>query len=112
MKKNIDIIVTNLFTTEALGISGTATSDTIDLSVSGGGCRFQYAITGSGTVKVEALESVDGTNFIVNGTPIGSTLNGSGFLTYDAAGIPYVKFKITEDGATDTATVTLDVATS
>ena len=112
MKKNIDIIVTNLFAAEALGISGNAESSMIDLSYSSGSCQLQYAITGSGTVEIEALESVDGINYITNGTPLGSTLTGSGFVSYDAAGIPYVKFKITEDGGVATAGVTLDVAAS
>ena len=111
-QKNIDISVTNLFAAEALGISGNATSEQVDLSYSSGECRLQYAITGSGTVKIEAVESVDGTNYIVNGTPLGSTLSGSGFLSYDAAGIPYAKFKITEDGGVATAGVTLDIAAS
>jgi hypothetical protein len=110
--KNIDISVINLFTTEALGISGNATSSRVDMSNSSGSCQLQYLVTGTGTLKIEAVESVDGTAEIVNGTPLGTTLSGSGFVTYDAAGIPYVKFKITEDGGAAAATITLDVAVS
>lgn len=61
-----------------------------------------------GTVKIEVLESVDGTNFVENGTDI-TTGKGAGghILAYTPTqGVRKAKFKITEEGV---AGVTFDL---
>jgi len=111
MRKDIDISTKTLFTAEVLAKSGTATSTTIlDLVQSSGVCQFQYVATGTGTFKVEALESIDGVTYTTNGTPLASTKGaGNGIFAKDFAGIRFVKIKITEDGGAQPVTVTLKV---
>jgi len=103
--KSVTIAERALFDAVALIKSGTATAN-VDLSQSTGKCKLQYAITGTGTLKIEVEESINGT-YITKSPELGTTLTGSGVITYDAAGLPLVRFKITEDGGVNPIGVTL-----
>lgn len=53
-----------------------------------------------GTIKVEALESVDGVNYALNGTALKTGLAGGvTIVPYTSSpGVRKVKFRITEEG--------------
>jgi hypothetical protein len=107
--KNVIISPIRLFNAQVLAKSGTATAYA-DLSQTTGKCKLGYTIAGTGTAKIEAEESINGT-YVTKSPELGTTLGaGSGIITYDAAGIPYVRFVITEDGGVNPVTVTLWIA--
>ena len=110
MNKDIAISERRLFNAQALaknGDSGDSAEAFADLSKTTGECKLQYAITGSGTVKIEVKESIRSGVYITKSPELGTTLTGSGIITYDAAGIPFVNFVITEDGGADPENVTM-----
>lgn len=103
--KDVSIAERKLFDAVEILASGDSTAYA-DLSKTTGKCKLQYAITGDGTIKLEVEESISGT-YITKSPELGTTLTGSGIIAYDAAGIPLVRFKATEDGDSDPATITL-----
>lgn len=110
LNKYMDMV--QIFDAEALLASGTATSAAVDLSkASSGLVGVQYTVAGSGTVKIEALESINGSDYVTNGTAVATSLTvGTGLDSHDAAANRSVKFKITETGTTDAAAVSLWVS--
>lgn len=96
-----------VFSAEVLAASGTATSDAVktDGSVV---YRFQYTTTGTGTTKIELLESLDGVTYVTNSTALGTTLAaGTALIDLAPKASSFIKLKITEDGGAAAATVTL-----
>ena len=97
------------FNEEALLTSGTATSEAYQTR-GATAFRFQYTITGTGTVEIEIMESLDGVTYATNATAIGSTLAaGTALLDLTAKPSVYVKFKVTEDGGAAAAGISLYV---
>lgn len=114
MDKNVILGFFQLFSGEVLIASGTAESDAIHMELSGGNVRVQAEVTaGTGTIKCEVEESVDGVDYVTNGTPMFSTqASGAGItLTdFDAKASRFIKILVTEDGGAQPATFTLSIS--
>lgn len=106
------ITTRKIFDEEALLASGTATSVAIDLrEITGNGffsLEYLFTSTGDATIKFEYLISSEEEGTYHNvGSDIGATLaEGGGFLSFDPELAPFLKIKVTEDGAADPAVVT------
>ena len=118
MQTNIDILITQIFDGEALDASGTATSAVIDLGKTANNeGRLQWKIpstSGLGVVKIELLESLNGTDWVENGTDLATGLakgTGDGFVSFDPDTVKFVKFKITETGTSAAVVFSLWLAT-
>jgi len=104
-----------VFNAEALTASGTSTSDPINLNnrANMGFFCLQYTISGSGTVKIEYLLSIDGTNYNEPSTAVdigsGLTAATGQLLSFEPEPAQFMKIKITETGGASTATVTIDL---
>jgi len=106
------ITTMKIFDAEALGNSGTATSDAIDLRKIAQDYKFslEYIITGSGTITIEFLlcSTIDGT-YIDAGTNLLTAGTGASLVAFTSGEpdlAPFMKIKITETG-TNTAGVTV-----
>jgi hypothetical protein len=97
--------------------SGTSLSDPLDCSLSSGIFSLQLAITGDGTLKVEAKVSNDGTTYLVpdgaseikTGLTKTSGPGGDGkiFIGFQTLGVSrFVKILLTETGGANSVTVT------
>ena len=106
------ITTIKVFDAEALGTSGTVTSEAQDLREIAQDYKFslEYIITGSGTVTIEYLvcSTKDGT-YIDAGTDLLTAGTGASLISFTAGEpelAPFMKIKITETG-TNTAGVTV-----
>lgn len=92
-----------------IAASGTSTSTAQFLADAGSGVvGLQFLVAGSGTVKVEAQESIDGATFVTNTTAVAASLTaGTTLDTHDAGHNSVVKFLVTETGGASTATVSI-----
>ena len=108
------ITTMKLFDAKALLAEGTADSVAVDLREIAQAYKFsvEYTTTGSGTTKIEYLlcSTKDGT-YIDAGTDIGATLAAGHDILPFASGepelAPFMKIRITEDGASNAVAVTL-----
>jgi hypothetical protein len=110
MDKQISSTYRELLTAEAIAAAGTVTTDVIDLTQSSGKIKIQSTITGSGTLKLELLESLDGITWIENATDIVTGLTAGSALTARDCGVScYIKIKATETGEAEAVALTLGV---
>ena len=119
-----DVVVTKVFSEEAIAASGNALSGIIDLgSISQQGeSGLQVSLTGSGTATFEALLSNHLDDFIrpstlpviKSGFTATSGPNSDGKDSFDVPIIPhrYMKIKVTETGGASSITVTAYLATN
>ena len=109
----LETTTVQLFNAETVATSGQVTSAVVHIGKAAGIFRLQYAITGSGTLKIELFESIDGTNYIeapeMSDVATGLTV-GSSLVTFSPGLAPYVKFEVTETGGAASAVITLWLA--
>lgn len=111
MDKQISSVYREMLTAEAIAASGEVTTEAIDLTQSSGKIKIQTAITGSGTFKLELLESLNGVDYILNSTEIASGLTaGNALSTFDCGVSGKIKIKVTETGGTDSGVLTLGLS--
>ena len=115
MDKNVILGFFQLFTGEVLIATGTAeTADPIHMELTGGNIRIQAEVTaGTGTIKCEVKESVDGVTYVTNSTPVFSTqASGAGVTLsdFDCKASRFIKILVTEDGGAQPATFTLSIS--
>ena len=104
-----------IFSSQAVTNGTSETSSAEYIGDSNGDFSIQYYVAGSGTVKVEYLLSLDGTNYlepssasdIATGITNSSGPNSDGrdIVTFDTELGEYMKIKVTETGGTNNATV-------
>jgi hypothetical protein len=110
-----ETIQKQLFAAEAIALSGTALSVALDLSKTEGLFRAEYLITGDGTIKIEWLESINGTDYYDSYADLASGLtktsgpggNGKGLIDIDVKLAMHGKILITETGGSDAVAVSL-----
>ena len=109
MDRSKSLEVVKIMDAEVIAASGNATSDAQFLLDQGSGVvGLQILIAGSGTVTVDAMESIDGTTFVTNAISLATGLTaGTTLDSHDAGNNAVVKFKATETGTTGSATVTI-----
>lgn len=113
MDKTINVEQTQLLASESIDASGDATTGIVKLSHTTGKTGLQYEITGDGTIKIEALESINGIDYITNGTEVATGLTktpGKGLVAHDAGVNRFIKFKVTETGGANGVVVSLWVS--
>lgn len=119
MPNGYNLTKVKVFNAQTVAASGNATSAAINFGAldlmggvgltSKGTMSVQFTITGSGTVKAEALCSNDGTTYVI---PEGATtiITGKTAGTYiTTLSVPFcssMKIKITETGGASSAAVT------
>ena len=120
MDKNIDRVVTRLFNEEVLAAEGVATSAVVDLThTHEENFSIQYKFKtggGAGTAKIEVTESLNGTDWELNGTDLADSLtlagNASDIVEWTDGKRPaFVKIIITETGASVGVTLSLWIIT-
>jgi len=107
--------IKDVFSGEALLASGSASSGVIDVSQTGGAATAEITVTGDGTIKLELLGSNGGSNYVTpNGvSEIATGLTktpGTTIYSFTIPAIRYIKFKVTETGGANAATVSVKVA--
>ena len=106
-----------LFDAETITASGSKTSEAVKVDRADGVFSFYESITGDGTIKIEYLVSVDGTNFVTPSTAseiATSQTKASGTSGKDVIAFasghpilaPYIKIKVTETGGVNSVTLT------
>lgn len=119
MNHNVDRVVTTLFEDEILLASGTATSVLFDMQKSLENdlvVQYKFSAAGAGTLDIELTESVNGSDWVLNGTKIGTGLTlaskASDIFKYTSGkGGPFGKIIITETGTSSPVTVTITLCT-
>jgi hypothetical protein len=76
---------------------------------------FQVIVTGTGTLTISQSVSIDGTNFTIQATKLktafasngGPGADGKDLVTFTAVTAPYIRFVLTEAGATNPVVASL-----
>lgn len=118
--RTTSITCNKIFDAEEIAASESYTSSAIDLTHTKGYFSIQYEITGDGTLTISYLLSNDGTNFMLpsTGSNIGTSLTktsgpGSGgkdIIAFTPVLANFIKFKATETGGANSATITMHYA--
>jgi len=117
--KNIDRVVQQLFEDEVLVADHEATSAVFDLQQTRENdlvVQYKFTASGAGTIDIELAESVNGDDWELNGTKIGTGLtlvgNASDIIKYTSGkGAAFGKIIITETGKASPVTVSLWICT-
>jgi hypothetical protein len=115
MDRAKEIKIVDVFSSESLAASGSATSGVIGVDLCGCAATIQLAITGDGTIKVEYLASNDDENFVtpdsVSEIATGLTKTpGNEIYAFTVPAVKSIKIKITETGTSDSVGVSVKLA--
>ena len=116
MQNSTSII--KIFDAAVITAGGTALSDPIDISLSGGNFSLQLEVTGDGTIKAEKKLSNNDVDYLIpkgeEDTPLltgvtktsGPGGDGKLIVGFSSDVANQIKFLLTETGGADTVTVT------